>query len=195
MPRSRRRSGLRRPAHSYSAAGVYTITVTVTDDDGGSDSDSLMVVVYDPSAGFVTGGGWTNSPAGAYVPDPLLTGKATFGFVSKYQKGAKIPDGNTEFQFHAAGLNFKSDSYEWLVVSGPKAQFKGKGSLNGTSGYGFLLTATDGQVNGGGGTDKFRIKIWDSSNTIVYDNMLGAADDLDNAQALASGSIVIHAKK
>jgi hypothetical protein len=59
----------------------------------------------------------------------------------------------------------------------------------------FLLTATDGQVSGGGGTDKFRIKIWDSSSTTVCDNMLGAADDLGNAQTLASGTIVIHATK
>jgi len=31
-----------------------------------------------PSAGFVTGSGWINSPAGAYVSDPSLTGRATF---------------------------------------------------------------------------------------------------------------------
>ena len=35
------------------------------------------------SAGFVTGGGWINSPVGAYVPDPELAGRANFGFVFK----------------------------------------------------------------------------------------------------------------
>jgi hypothetical protein len=156
-----------------------------------------MVVVYDPSAGFVTGGGWINSPAGAYTGDPTLSGKANFGFVSKYQKGAAKPTGETEFQFHVAGFNFHSEAYDWLVVSGPKAQYKGTGKVNGVSGHAFLLTATDGQRAGGGGVDKFRIKIWKvSDGSIVYDNRLGASDDLDAAdpQVISGGSIVIHYK-
>ena len=66
------------------------------------------MVVYDPNAGFVTGGGWIQSPAGAHAADPALTGKANFGFVAKYQKGANVPNGNTEFQFQAGNLNFKA---------------------------------------------------------------------------------------
>ena len=177
-------------------AGVYSVVVTVTDDDGGSTSQTLdvYVVVYDPSAGFVTGGGWINTPVDSYTVDPNLSGKATFGFVSKYLKGAKVPTGSTEFQFHVAKFNFKSTSYDWLVVSGAKAQYKGTGTVNGVSGYTFLLTATDGQVSGGGGIDKFRIKIRDAGGAVIYDNAMGASDDIDSAnpQDIASGSIVIH---
>jgi hypothetical protein len=182
----------------YQSAGVYTITVTVTDKDGGTAiSKYEFVVVYDPSAGFVTGGGWINSPAGAYVPNSNLAGKANFGFVSKYQKGAAKPTGETEFQFHVASFNFHSAEYDWLVVAGAKAQYKGTGTVNGTGNYGFLLTATDGQVNGGGGVDKFRIKIVDkSTGLIVYDNGPASSDDIDEVvtQAIAGGSIVIHSK-
>ena len=78
----------------------------------------IDVVVYDPEGGFVTGGGWVDSPQGAYVPDPSLTGKATFGFVSKYKKGASVPTGQTEFQFKAGDLNFHSTSYDWPLVTG-----------------------------------------------------------------------------
>jgi hypothetical protein len=53
---------------------VYTIQPTVADDDTGSDVESVVVVVYDPSAGFVTGG-WTESPAGAYKTDESLSGQ------------------------------------------------------------------------------------------------------------------------
>jgi hypothetical protein len=181
--------------HPFGAAGVYTIQVTVTDDEGASDTESVMVVVYDPSAGFVTGGGTIWSPLGAYVADPTLVGKANFGFVSKYQKGAKTPTGQTEFQFQAGNLNFHGDVYQWLVVSGAKAQYKGTGSLNGVDGYGFLLTATDGQLNGGGGVDKFRIKITTSGGVVVYDNIPGP-DDIDTSgqQNIQTGSIVIHSK-
>lgn len=181
---------------TFSQAGVYTITVTITDKDGGSATAQYMyIVVYDPTAGFVTGGGWINSPPGAYAADPTLTRKATFGFVSKYQNGATAPTGNTEFQFHAAKFNFHT-TYQWLVVAGAKAQYKGTGTVNGAGNYGFLLTATDGQISGGG-VDKFRIKFWDiSTGLVVYDNVRGASDDMDSAnpQAIAGGSIVIHSK-
>ena len=169
--------------------GVYRVIVTVTDDDGGSASRAYeYVVIYDPTGGFVTGGGWLDAKPGSYPADPTLGGKASFGFVSKYKKGATVPDGNTEFQFHAAGMRFASDTYQWLVVAGSKAQFKGTGSVDGVAGYGFLVTVTDGSV------DRFRIKIWDAHDVIVFDNVLGAGDGAD-PQAIGGGSIVIQAKK
>jgi hypothetical protein len=178
--------------HTYTAPGVYAVTATVTDEGGGSDTKAYQyVVVYDPNGSFVTGGGWIMSPAGAYSADPSLTGKATFGFVSKYKKGATVPTGKTDFQFHAAGLTFHSETYQWLVVSGAKAQFKGTGTINGTGSYGFMLTAVDGDINGGGGADKFRIKIWDD-NGVVYDNMQGASDTDEPTTVISGGSIVIH---
>ncbi|MEX2140630.1 MAG: PKD domain-containing protein [Pirellulales bacterium] len=181
-------------SHTYTAAGVYTLALTVTDDDGASHESTFQyVVVYDPSAGFVTGGGWITSPAGAYPDEPTLTGKANFGFNSQYKKGAAIPTGQTEFQFKVADLNFRSSSYEWLVVSGARAQYKGTGTINGAGNYGFMLTAIDGQINGGGGVDKFRIKIWDrATDTVVYDNQVGADDDAAPTTALGGGQIVIH---
>jgi PKD repeat protein len=186
-------------SHAYAAAGIYTITVTVTDKNGGigSNTTTSFVVVYDPNGGFVTGGGWINSPVGAYVADGSLAGKATFGFVSKYKKGQSVPDGNTEFQFHAAGMNFASTAYEWLVLAGARAQYKGTGTINGAGNYGFMLTAIDGSVNGGGGTDRFRIKIWDNNNggAIVYDNQISTTDDAGLTTVgtlLGGGSIQIH---
>jgi hypothetical protein len=126
-----------------------------------------------------------------YLPDASLSGKANFGFVSKYQKGATVPTGNTEFQFHAGDLNFRSASYEWLVVQGKdKASYKGVGSINGEGDYGFLLSVIDGGSTG----DRFRIKIWDRANgdAVVYDNQVGAADDASATTALGGGSIVVH---
>ncbi|MEZ4868660.1 MAG: choice-of-anchor Q domain-containing protein [Caldilineaceae bacterium] len=182
-------------SHTYTTPGVYTVQLTVTDDDGGvGQTIYQFVVVYDPAGGFVTGGGWITSPAGAYPADPSLTGKANFGFNSKYKNGQSTPSGNTEFQFKVANLTFKSSSYEWLVVAGAHAKFKGAGTINGSGNYGFMLTATDGQVNGGGGIDKFRIKIWDKNNgdVVVYDNQMGQGDDSNAGTALGGGSIVIH---
>jgi hypothetical protein len=183
----------------FSVPGVYQIILKVSDDDGGTGTADTIggltaqVVIYDPTGGFVTGGGWINSPAGAFPSNPSLIGKANFGFVAKYQKGATIPTGETEFQFHTANIDFHSISYEWLVVAGARAQYKGSGIIKGMNGiFGFMLTAIDGQVNGGGGTDKFRIKIWDAGGAIVYDNQLGLNDDGDPTTILGGGSIVVH---
>ena len=58
-----------------------------------------------------------------------------------------------------------------------------------------MLTSIDGQVNGGGGIDKFRIKIWNKATSdIVYDNQLGAPDGDTPSTVLGGGSIVIHDK-
>jgi len=185
-------SGTCSASKNYAKAGVYTITVTVTDNGGLSGTATTMLIVYDPSAGFVTGGGWINSPVGALIGNPNVYGKANFGFVSKYEKGANIPTGQTEFQFSTGNFNFHSEAYQWLVVSGCKAQYKGTGTVNQTTGYGFLLTATDGDACANKVQDKFRIKVWQLSNgAIVYDNNVNAADTLDNAMDISGGSIVI----
>jgi hypothetical protein len=174
-------------SHAFAAANIYTVVVTVTDDDGGSSSSAGdSVVVYDPLAGFVTGGGWIDSPAGAYVLDEAMSGRANFGFVSRYKKGATRPTGQTKFQFRSAGLSFHSASYEWLVVTGGgSARFKGVGTLNGVGDHRFMLWAGDGNP------DTFRIKIWTEgaggNETVIYDN----GED----QALGGGSVKIHIPK
>jgi cysteine-rich repeat protein len=184
--------------HEYSDAGVYVLTLTLTDEAGKTCATSYhYIVVYDPDGGFVTGGGWIISPEGAYTADPLLTGKAAFGFVSKYKKGASIPTGSTEFQFKAADLNFHSNSYEWLVIAGAKAQYKGVGTVNGSGEYNFILSAIDADINNKDSfeVDRFRIRIWTEdelgNESVVYDNGLG--DDGDEAiTEIGGGSIVIH---
>jgi len=181
--------------HTYSKPGVYTISLTVSDDDDSTDQAIYYyAVAFDPDAGFVTGGGWIDSPEGAYTPDSTLYGKANFGFVSKYKKGKSVPEGNTQFHFKVAKFKFSSTDYQWLVIAGPHAKFKGSGTINDSGDYGFMLTATDGQVTGGGDVDKFRIKIWekDENETVIYDNQMGDADDAEATDAIEGGSVVIH---
>lgn len=172
--------------------GVYNVCARGIDAVGNfGGSECVLLPVFDPAGGFVTGGGWIESPAGAYTPDPGLTGKATFGFVSEYKKGANVPTGNTQFVFHSAKMNFKSAAYQWMVVSGARVQYKGSGTIGGEPGYDFLLTAIDGDLTGGGSSgDRLRIKIWNDSG-ITYDNQVGEGDRADPTTALGGGSIII----
>jgi hypothetical protein len=152
-----------------------------------------LAVVYDPTDGFVTGGGWILSPVGAYKLDESLSGQATFGFVAKYHKGATVPSGTTAFTFDLAGLAFASQSYEWLVVNqgGTNAQFKGSGLISGEldpegNAYKFMIWAGDG--NSTDASDTLRIRIW-------WEDSTGAEHDVyDNGgdQAIGGGNIVVH---
>lgn len=153
-------SGAITGSHTYAAPGVYTVTVTV--DDGCGNTDQAIyefVVVYDPNGGFVTGGGWITTPAGAYTPDLTVEGKSSVGFVARYLPGATVPSGSLAFTLHAAGFQFKSGSFDWLVVSGSKAQLRGTGTVNGAGTYQFLLAAEDGRP------DRLGLKIWETVPT------------------------------
>jgi hypothetical protein len=182
-----------------SFADVFTLGTFTVDTTNSrfqlADSDVQYLAVYDAAGGFVTGGGWIVSPQGAYALDPSLVGRATFGFVAKYEKGKTTPSGQTQFQFQVADLSFQSTSYDWLSVGGAKAQYKGTGMINGSGTYGFMLSAIDGQLSGGGGSDKFRIKIWNkATGVLVYDNQVSADKDenADPTTVISGGSIVIH---
>jgi hypothetical protein len=158
----------------------------------------MLLVTYDPEGGFVTGGGWIWSPLGAYTANTSLEGKANFGFVSKYKKGATVPTGQTEFQFKVADLNFHSSSYEWLAIAGAKAQYKGVGTINGEGEYKFMISAIDSDIieTDSFDIDRFRIKIWYEVNDIeyiVYDNALGS-DEGEGRTEIGGGSVVIHSK-
>jgi hypothetical protein len=185
--------------------GVYLVTVKVLESDnanGAVGTATTEVVVYDPNAGFVTGGGWINSPARALTANLALTGTANFGFVSKYQKGSSVPTGQTEFQFQVGNLDFHSNTYTVLTISGNQAQYRGSGTINGQNDsagnpYKFILTARDGDMSGWNETitpDGLRMKITDSNGNVIYDNLQGATDALGNTQPIAGGDIVIHSK-
>jgi hypothetical protein len=179
-------------SHAYLAAGRYLVGCEITDAAGESDSGQspLELIVFDPSAGFVTGGGWIRSPAGASAGDPLFSRKANFGINAKYKRGAMYPQGSVYFK--AQRMKFHSNAFQWLIVSGEIAQIAGTGRINGEGPYRFLMTARDG--GRGRQLDGIRMKIWDESepDNPIYDNQAGKADDSEATTALGGGQVVIH---
>ncbi|HEX6383696.1 MAG TPA: Ig-like domain-containing protein, partial [Anaerolineae bacterium] len=176
-------SGTASASHTYTTAGVYTIQLTVTDADGESGTSIYeYVVVHDGSSGSVTGGGWINSPQGAYIDDPSLTGRANFGF--NVNKNSSATTGQTEFNFGPADLNFHSTSHDSLTITGNTATFAGRGTINGAMApdgmaYHFQIEITD--RDGGNQSDRFSIQIWwvdNGSPLIVYnaDQPLGGGN-------------------
>ena len=149
-------------SHVYSAAGVYTVTVTVTDQWGNAGTGTTTVVVYDRAAGFLTGGGWFVSPAGAVAGAPSATGKAQFSVSASYAAGASRPDGSLTLS--TPGLTLASTGLDWLVVTGDTARLAGRATVGGAPGYRFEATATDAA------TDTMRVVVRDASGAVVYDS-------------------------
>lgn len=168
----------------FAEAGLFNVCVHGVDSYANAGAESCTILpVYDPSGGFVTGGGAVDSPAGADLTNPAQTGPAQFAFVSKYHKNSVTPSGNLEFQFKAGSLQFKSTAMDWLVVTGePRAIFRGEGLLNSTTACKFEVDAWDGSGPGGG--DAFGIKIFSCA---------GGGDRYRiEAAPITRGSIIIH---
>lgn len=164
-------------SHVYVAAGVYTVTVTVTDQWGNAGAGTTTVVVYDRAAGFVTGGGTIQSPAGALRSNPLQTGKGAFALAVSYPSGGNRPEGAFGFALQGAPFVVSSTRFDWLVVSGSTATFAGPVQVGGAGGYRAVVKVTDR-----GKADTFHLVVSDASGAVVYDS---------GAQAV-SGQVKIH---
>jgi hypothetical protein len=180
---------------SPSSTTVSEVCVNVADVAGNVSAASCQPVALassGPSSGFVTGGLTFTSPAGALAADPALTGRAQMSLNAKMQGKSTTPSGNNSFNLKAADLQFSSTSLDWLMVSGARAQYKGKGSFKGVSGsFDFTVTVIDGDLPGGGGRDRIRMQI-SGNGRVVYDSMMGAPEWADPVTAIDGGSIVIH---
>ena len=179
---------------SFSAPGVYQVSLTVTDQWGHSSTASTVdglnavVVVFDQDAGFGNGRGRIVSPAGAFPANPQHSGRGDFDFGAKYHKLETVPRGTTTFNLAGAGFSFASTSYDWVVARPSGCLFSGSGTVNGVSGFSFILSAVDGGDIGT--TDKFRILIKNkATGAVVYDNQMGDSEMTMATQAIDSGDI------
>ena len=185
-------SGSVQDTHKYTQAGVYTVTLTVTDDGGLSNSSQFQyVVVYDPSAGFITASGKYSSQAGWDLLNTQATGEVKFGIQSKYKKNNTTPDGNTKLTFKVGNIDFNSTSYQWLVVNTSKGYLMGNGTVNGKGNYTIFISVIDGSQTKG--QDLIRVIIRDTSTQdVIYDTQPGQSSIADPTTPINNGSIKVH---
>ena len=151
-----------------------------------------IIVVYDPNGGYTYGGGWFNSPAGALKSDVFATGKVSYGFTTNYFKNSTYPKGETQFEFKVGNFEFNALNFDYLSISGAKAQCKGTGKIiGGQSGINFIMTVIDGDLDGSG-IDKIRTKIYNkNTGQVYYDNQPGASDAANPTTAVGLNSSIV----
>lgn len=175
----------------FTSARLATIAVRGVDGLGNeSEAASLLLPVYDPLGGSVSGRGYFQSPAGACPAEPTFSATAAFSMSAKYRKSATVPTGGISLTMPAPGPTFSATAIEWLVVTGGRSWCAGAGTLNGATGYRFQCYAADGALTGGVDRVRYRItKALDGST--VYDNGLGAPLDEDAGSPLTKGQVTI----
>ena len=186
-------------SHTYTSTGTYAVSIVLTDKCGAATSTVYeSIVVFDPRSGSVKGGGWFESPAGAYVENPTAVGRASFSFDASYDGFSNIPQGSSSFTFRAADLKFKSSQFELLLIDGETARLTGTGTVNGRAGHDILIAMVDDdtklprdkskkQMK----ADRIRVRITDPSGAVIYDTQLGQSDDAIASTHINSGSIEI----
>jgi hypothetical protein len=139
------------------AVNVYDVSISI----GGNyytGSGSTVLAVFDPSLGFVTGGGRVIRNGVA----------ANFGFSVKYLKNGS-PQGSFAFVEHRStgDVKLKSNSLQSLSIAGNTGVLLGKASLNDVGNYTFRLTIVD---NGEpGSSDQFGLQVTSPNGSIIPD--------------------------
>jgi PKD repeat protein len=180
--------------HAFAAPGIYTVRLTVTDSSGMSTTVQKKITVVGSGA-YVAGEGWFMSPRGASRMAQKQGGIATFAVLSNAVNAPGATQANVEFT--AAGINFHSQQIDTQSMQGDSVQVRGRGKVNGTDGYYFMLNSAR-DTTSGSGHDWVRVRIWhyapDSKTEVVdYDNQAdGRASNTDRqGTVVGEGAITI----
>jgi hypothetical protein len=100
--------------------------------------------------------------------------------------------GNFPLAAQGGTLVLARSTFEWLVVQGPIATFRGTGTLVSGVAVGFQVTARDGKV-AGDKIDRVRIRIWNrATDVVLFDTEPGAPDLAAPTVALQGGNVTLH---
>jgi hypothetical protein len=178
---------------TFDAVPVNTYTVEATVDRGyyaGYNEDVL--VVYDPSLGFTTGGGWFYWPG--------TDDKTNFGYTMKYNKKGEKPKGSfllirhmddgSKYRVKSSALYGlaigEADGFGWASFSG-KSTYLEPGSGEPIGNHEFVVYVEDGPLGDGDGV---WLEMHDKDRDVI-DSLSMDRDAPDNATPIDGGNIVV----
>ena len=176
---------------------VYTVDAVVVGDYYTGEPAEDGLVVYDPSLGFTTGGGWFYWPGTADEETGYAGDKTTFGYTMKYNKKATSVQGSLLVIRHLADgtiYRVKSNALQGLALGEDAGVPMGWASFSGSSTYlepgwpepkgnhAFTVYVED-RNEPGTGVDRFWIS--------VANGMTMGRAGPDDAVSLQGGNIVV----
>lgn len=179
------------------AAGFYEVRASYGNECS-TESATHKVAVYNPDDRIVAAAGWLHSPQNTQMDYMQQEGRGYFGVAVQYRNNTEQVHGQVYFQLKESDLHFKSTSFEAerLIVFGQEANFKGKGTINGKGGYGFLVAIVNHALNLNNPNDRLRLMIWEEeSGRIVYDNQAGDAEEATAINRIGMGAMVLYDPK
>jgi hypothetical protein len=174
---------------------TYDVQAKVVGDYYTGEPDETVLVVFDPSLGFITGGGWF------YWPDTME--KTNFGFNVKYTKKGNQTKGSLLIIRHTDSGNYRLKSnamyglsvgeagdpvYGWASFLG-KATYKEPGWDEAVGNHEFLMYLED-HNEPGRGFDQFWIEVYDKQGNVVL-VMSIHRDAQSNTVTLDGGNIAV----
>jgi VCBS repeat-containing protein len=174
---------------------TYTAEVTVGGDYYAGGSEDVLVV-YDPSLGFTTGGGWFYWPGTDH--------RTNFGYTMKYNKKGQKVQGSLLLISHlpdGAKYRVKSNALDGLALGENNGATCGWATFSGKSTYlepGMpepegnheFMTYVEDCNEPGTGADRFWIEVHDKDGAVI-DALSMPRDAYDYAEDLMGGNIVV----
>lgn len=188
-------STIQNPAHTYEAAGIYTVTLTVTDANNNTDSDTCTVTVLEKQVA---------TKVRIFSPNVSLPGKAfTVGLL--IDPSTPISGTQLDFVFDSSMASANSVTEgDLLKQSGAYTIFSG-GTINNSAGtvkhiYGFILGTANVSTPGTMATvnltagNKTGIAEFSLSNVLISDsNSKSVPHTVTNATVLIDTAPVMNA--
>ena len=132
---------------------------------GSRTAGAQLSAVIANTPGLAMGGGQVPSELAemSILRGTSAGGRASFGFNAQFASGDAAPSGHLGFLDHGAGKTVNSTNIDTFTVTGDRATFTGRATVNGVAGIGFLVEVEDlGEPGSAGATpDTFRIVLDD----------------------------------
>ena len=185
---------------------TYTVEAVLVANGAGelfyTGSNEDVLVVFDPSLGFTTGGGWFHWP-GSEDPSIEYPGDRTsWGYTMKYNKKRTriqgslllirhLPDGS-KYRIKSNALFGLAigdeDGYGWASFAG-KCTYKDPSMVEPVGNHQFVTYVED-HGEPGAGVDRFWLQVFDKDDDLIADLSMDETA-VSNAETIVGGNIVV----
>jgi hypothetical protein len=186
------------------AVNTYHVQASIGGDYYAGRLAEGVLVIFDPSLGFTTGGGWFYWPGSEDAEAGYPGDRTNYGFNVKYNKKGRQVKGSLLLIRHLANgslYRVKSNAMSGLAVGESQDPAFGWASFSGKCTYKDVdwlepegnhrfLTYVEDYGEPGKGVDRFWIEVYDKDGDVIEVMSMGRPAEI-NAMTIEGGNIVV----